>query len=225
MSQLTEHELYSIEDKIKEGYKDIQIATYIKRDKSIISRLFQKYQRNTFSASFVISDRFKIKSSNTQQHSRIEPWGDLEKYILSKIKKRFSPEQIAGLWHKNTGEYLSKDTIYDWIYIHHSDLVKKYFRRKWKKYRNRKKEQLLNPDKYQIQDRRMIDERPKIAQERKRIGDWEWDTVIWKDRSGAILTMVDRKSGYLKILPTQEMKACTGSDRYSVIFLEAPSTE
>lgn len=206
MSQLTEHELYSIEDKIKEGLKDTQIATYIRRDKSVISRLFQKYQRNTFSASFVISDRFKTKSRNTQQHSRIEPWGDLEKYILSKIKKRFSPEQIAGLWHKNTGEHLSKDTIYDWIYAHHSDLVKKYFRRKWKKYRNRKKEQLLNPDKYQIQDRRMIDERPKEVNKRKRIGDWEWDTVIWKDRSGAILTMVDRKSGYLKIYQLKRWK-------------------
>lgn len=206
MSQLTEHELYSIEDKIKEGFKDIQIATYIKRDKSVISRLFQKYQRNTFSASFVISDRFKTKSIRTQEHSRVEPWGNLEKYILSKIKKRFSPEQIAGLWHKNTGEYLSKDTIYDWIYTTHPDLVKKYFRRKWKKYRNRKKEQLLNPDKYQIQDRRMIDERPKEVNERKCIGDWEWDTVIWKDRSGAILTLVDRKSGYLKIYQLKRWK-------------------
>ena len=45
MSQLTEHELYSIEDKIKEGYKDIEIARYIHRDKSVISRLFARYPR------------------------------------------------------------------------------------------------------------------------------------------------------------------------------------
>ena len=206
MSQLTEHELYSIEDKIKEDYKDIQIADYIHRNKSVISRLFARYPREWFSASFIISDRFKTKSSNTQQHSRIEPWGVLEKYTLSKVKKRFSPEQIAGLWNKNTGEHLSKDTLYDWIYTHHSDLVKKYFRRRWKKYRNRKKEQLLSPDKYQIQERRMIDERLKIVDERKRIGDWEWDTVIWKDRSGAILTLVERKSGYLKIYQLKRWK-------------------
>lgn len=206
MSQLTEHELYSIEDKIREWWKDVKIAEYIHRDKSVISRLFARYPRGWFSALFVITDRFKTKSSNTQQHSRIEPWSDLEKYILSKIKKRFSPEQIAGLWHKNAGEYLSKDTIYNWIYTHHSDLVKKYFRRKWKKYRNRKKEQLLNPDKYQLQDRRMIDERPKEVNERRRIGDWEWDTVIWKDRSGAILTLVDRKSGYLKMYQLKRWK-------------------
>ena len=45
MSQLTEHELYSIEDKIKEDYKDIQIADYIHRNKSVISRLFARYPR------------------------------------------------------------------------------------------------------------------------------------------------------------------------------------
>jgi IS30 family transposase len=118
----------------------------------------------------------------------------LESYIFSKIKKRWSPEQITESWiqkqqelckpnccnkerlskeNTHTKERLSKDTIYNWIYTNHSDLVRKYFRRKGKKYRNRKKEQILNPDKYQIQDRRMIDERPKEVHERKRIGDWE----------------------------------------------------
>lgn len=232
MSQLTEHELYSIEDKIHEWWKDVKIADYIHRDKSVISRLFSRYPREWFSALFVISDRFKKKSIATSHHTRIEPWGELEKYILSKIKKRWSPEQIAESWknyqasiqklgecklnccnkkkshskERLSKEKLSKDTLYTWIYTHHPALVKKYFRRKWKRYRNRKKEQLLNPDKYQIQDRRMIDERPNEANERRRIGDWEWDTVIWKDRSGTILTMVDRKSGYLKIYQLKRWK-------------------
>lgn len=227
MPQLTEHELYSIEDKIHEWWKDIQIAEYIHRDKSVISRLFVRYPREWFSALFVIADRFKKKSTATSHHARIEPWGELESYIFSKIKKCWSPEQIAESWiqkqqevckpnccnkerlskeNTHTKERLSKDTIYNWIYIHHSDFAKKYFRRKGKKYRNRKKEQILNPDKYQIQDRRMIDERPKEVHERKRIGDWEWDTVIWKDRSGAILTLVDRKSGYLKIYQLKRWK-------------------
>lgn len=237
MSQLTEHELYSIEDKIHEWWKDIRIAEYIERDKSVISRLFVRYPRESFSASFVISDRFKKKSIATSHHTRIEPWGELERYILSKVKKRWSPEQIGESWKKDQSkqiegaicklnccnkervnskenthakEKLSKDTIYTWIYMTHPELVKKYFRRKWKRYRNRKQEHLLNPDKYQIQDRRMIDERPEIVDERKRIWDWEWDTVIWKDRSGAILTLVDRKSGYLKIYQLERWKQAEG---------------
>lgn len=226
MSQLTEHELYSIEDKIREWWKDVKIAEYIHRDKSVISRLFARYPREWFSALFVITDRFKKKSLATSHHARIKPWGELEQFILKKIQKRWSPEQIAESWKKEQEERrlqeiqkkekicklnccnkehthsevtLSKDTIYSWIYTTHPDLVKKYFRRKWKRYRNRKKENLLGNDKYQIQNRRMIDERPEIIDERKRIGDWEGDTVIWKNRSGAILTLVDRKSGYLKI--------------------------
>lgn len=223
MSQLTEHELYSIEDKIREWLKDVKVAEYIHRDKSVISRLFARYPREWFSAEFAIADRFKVKSITTSHHARIEPWGELEKYILSKIKKRWSPEQIVESWKKEQKEKskqekpckpnccnnkytLSKDTLYTWIYTTHPELVKKYFRRKWKKYRNRKKENLLNPDKYQIQDRRMIDERPKVVDTRKRIGDWEGDTVIWKDRRGAILTMVDRKSGYLKIYQLKRWK-------------------
>ena len=211
MSQLTEHEFYSIEDKIREWWKDKKIADYIHRDKSVVSRLFSRYPRGWFSARTVIADRFKRKGTATSNHARIEPWGELEQFILKKVKKRWSPEQIGESWRiqqKKFGifESLSKDTIYTWIYTTHPDLVKKYFRRKWKKYRHRKQEQILDPDKYQIQDRRMIDERPEIVDERKRIGDWEWDTVIWKDRSGAILTMVDRKSGYLKIYQLKRWK-------------------
>lgn len=42
----------------------------------------------------------------------------------------------------------------------------------------------------------MIDDRPKEVDERKVIGHWEGDTVIGKDHKGAILTMVERKTGY-----------------------------
>ena len=44
---------------------------------------------------------------------------------------------------------------------------------------------------------RRIDTRPEIVEKRERIGDWEGDTVIGKDRKPAILTHLERKSGYL----------------------------
>jgi IS30 family transposase len=75
---------------------------------------------------------------------------------------------------KETKEKLSKDTIHKYIYEKHPEIVKKYFRRKWKKYKFSKL------DKYQLNDRKMIDNRPKIVENRERIWDWEWDTIIWK---------------------------------------------
>ena len=45
-----------------------------------------------------------------------------------------------------------------------------------------------------IPNRIDIDERPKVANNRKRVGDWEADTIIGKNHKGAIVTLDDRKS-------------------------------
>lgn len=42
----------------------------------------------------------------------------------------------------------------------------------------------------------MIDQRPKVANQRRRIGDWEGDTVEGRKGSGLLATHVDRKSRY-----------------------------
>ena len=39
-----------------------------------------------------------------------------------------------------------------------------------------------------------IDERPAIVNERSRVGDWEVDTVLGKQGSGAIVSLLERKS-------------------------------
>ena len=69
----------------------------------------------------------------------------------------------------------------------------------------------------------MIDERPQEIEERKRLGDWEGDTVIGKDRSWAILTMVERKSGYLKIYRLPYWKKCHRGNKCSHYLLEESS--
>lgn len=211
MTQLTNHQIYSIEDQIKEGLSNSKIADYIKKDRSVISRLFSRYPRETFHAESIIEDRFKTKSQATTSHIRIEPWGALALYIDEKFLLDWSPEQIVGEWKKKQKEEfhlsvkLSKDTIYDWIYTHYdSKELKEHLRRRNKEYRDRKKEAAFGW-KYHMGDQVRIDERwkkypdtmkrDKITGKRtENIGHWEWDTVIWKGRAGAILTLVERKS-------------------------------
>ena len=41
-----------------------------------------------------------------------------------------------------------------------------------------------------------IDERPKIVDDKGRIGDWEIDLVIGKGHSGALVTIVERKTSF-----------------------------
>jgi transposase, IS30 family len=115
---------------------------------------------------------------------------------LRYFKLYWSPEQIAGRWREETGEKLSHETLYDFVYEYFRDdpkTLKRYMRRKGKKYQSKKRYQ-----KYQLMDRRMIDERPAEVEKRQEVGHWEGDTVVSRRGSKkALLTNVERKTGYL----------------------------
>lgn len=193
---ITEKQIYAIEIYLNEWYNYSQIALKIWKVHTSISRLVNKYKSKKtwiFYANICIKQRNELRSKvNKDNKNRIKDTV-LENFILKYIKKYRSPEQISWRWIKETWEKLSKDTIYKFIYENYPELIKKYFRRKWKKYQNRRKE------KYQLNDRKIIELRPKEVETRKRIWDWEWDTVVWTRwwSKQVILTNVDRKTWYL----------------------------
>lgn len=146
-----------------------------------------------FNAKTVYNKRKLRKSESSKRYCRIKKWSKIESFVLQKIKQYWSPEQISWRWRLECSEKLSKDTIYSYIYNNYPELISKYFRRKWKKYQNNRKE------KYALNAWKNIDLRPNIVEKRNRIWDWEWDTIIWKRwwNKEVILTNVDRKSWYL----------------------------
>ena len=197
-TKLTHREIYAIEIYLKEGYNFSSIARKLWRSPSSISRCVKDYKSKKtwrFHANMCIKNKKNLRTEvNRDNRKRVKDNPHLERYILKYLKKYYSPDEIAWKWKDEKWEKLSKDTIYKYIYLHHPELIKKYLRRWGKKYQNRKRE------KYQLNDRRMIDERPEIVETRSRIWDWEWDTVIWKrgwKSKEVILTNVERKSGYL----------------------------
>ncbi len=72
----------------------------------------------------------------------------------------------------------------------------KYLRCQKGKYRRRYGTKIREKQREELKKRR-IDERPEIVEKRQRVGDWEGDTVFGKDRKPAILTHLERRSGYL----------------------------
>jgi len=58
-----------------------------------------------------------------------------------------------------------------------------------------------------IPNRRFIDERPSIVDEKVRIGDWEGDTVDGGYKKGHIGTFVDRATKYLIAFPLKNKTA------------------
>lgn len=194
--QFTEKDIYSIEIYKKEWYSHNKIALKLNKNHTSIDRIVKKYKSPKtwiFYARYCIQMKKIIRSKvNRENKDRIKNL-NLENFILKYTKKYWSPEQIAGRYKKETNKSLSKDTIYKFIYQNYPELIKKYFRRKWKKYQHKRRER------YQLNDRKMIEFRPKEVETRERIWDWEWDTVIWIHwwSKQVILTNVDRKSWYL----------------------------
>lgn len=225
-TQIHEGELHEIRVLLVEGYSIPKIAEKIWRSKSTLYRLFQNngidYQKKRFQYIWwkswekiyredwrrkpqilphhVFLLREKRRSLASRRYCRVESWGKLESYILEKIKNAWSPKQISGRWKLETSESLSKDTVYRYIYSHHKELIRKFFRRKWKRYCNHRGNRFN--EKYQIMNRRMIDEREVFypqCETRMEIWHWEWDTVVWIKgwSKEVILTNVERKTGYL----------------------------
>jgi len=137
------------------------------------------------------------RKSAKQPTKIIENSPYLKKKIINKLKNHDSPEQIAGVLKRenNNQTVLCHETIYQWIYNERPDL-KKHLRCKKGKYR-RKRGTKKREKQRELEKRRRIDQRPKIVDERARIGDWEGDTVLGKEKTQRILTHNERKSGYL----------------------------
>ena len=67
---------------------------------------------------------------------------------------------------------------------------------------------------------RSIEERPAVVEARRRIGDWEADTVIGRNHRQAIVTLVERKSGLLLMRKVERKTARAVGD--AIIDLLAP---
>ena len=128
-------------------------------------------------------------------YRKIENDIELQNYIVKKIKKLWSPEQISGRLKKTSEKGLvCHETIYAFIYKQRPDLTK-YLRHQKSKYRKKRGSRARIELNRASKIRRII-ERPPVVNERSRIGDWEDDTVIGKERIQRIYTCVERKSGF-----------------------------
>jgi len=118
----------------------------------------------------------------------------LELRIVKLLNLGRSPEQIS----EETGT-VSDDAIYSWIERSRKDLAVLLPQRGKIRHKYGK-----NPGEAQGWTKlvRNIATRPKIVESRKRVGDWEGDTVIGRDRA-RLLVHVERKSRFIvaKIMP------------------------
>ena len=180
------------------GHKQKYIARLLHKNPSSICR---ELERNKNETGRYLARAAKLKTKErrinaNKRFRKIENNETLRRYIVKKLKKYWSPEQIAGRWNRqHKRKRIGKDAIYKFVYKKRKDLVK-YLRCQKGKYRRRYGTRLREKQREE-QKKRRIDQRPAVINLRSRIGDWEGDTIRGQGNSGHLLTNVERKSGYL----------------------------
>lgn len=147
----------------------------------------------------------------------------LRRHIARKLKLLWSPEQIAGRLRRVTERtIICHETIYTFVYEKRPDLIK-YLRRQKNKYRKKRgtKARMYQAKALQI---RRIEERPPVVETRTRVGDWEGDTVVGKEKTQRILTYVERKSGMAIAEKLSVVSAEIVEKRSEVLFQSVPSS-
>lgn len=179
------------------------IAKRINRSPSSVSREIKRHypDRPSWYSSRLAHEKALRNRKSRGRLNRLKN-KSIRSYVHDHLKLRWSPEQIAGRIKGDLKESISPEAIYQYIYhterngmVDGEDL-RIYLRRRRKRRipkGSRKCQRIFKPLGLSIE------KRPAVVHQRKRVGDWEGDTVESKDHKPGINTLVERKTGLVFI--------------------------
>jgi IS30 family transposase len=179
---------------LEKGMRQYKIALKLMRNPSTISR---EIKRNNPEKNVVRyrANRAQLKADerkeHSNQHQRI-PNKKLRRFISKKLSAGYSPEIITFLAkEKNSHWKINHESIYQWIYKEHQELIPFLTRSHIKRRKRSIGKQKRCP---KVPNRTMIEKRPEYINLRKRIGDWETDTIISRQSKAAVMVLANRFS-------------------------------
>jgi IS30 family transposase len=185
----------------KKGTPKAEIARLMGRHRSTVSR---ELKRNTGGRGYRPKQAQRLAEQRRLACRRGWKLDDPEVhgYVREKLEKLWSPDQIAGHvrrdFPRRPARWLSRQTIYNWI---------DWWAPEWRGWLRR---QGRPPEKRgKLSDCVSIRGRGKVINHRRRYGDWEGDTIVGKGRRSALVTLVERKSGYARLARVDDMKSAT----------------
>lgn len=122
------------------------------------------------------------------------------KPITRLLKKKFSPEQIIGYIRQNDliNNKMSHETIYQYIWKDKANGGNLWTHLRQSSKQRRKRYNAYD-SRGRLAEKRHISERPASVDTRKYKGHWEIDTVHGRGSSHCIVTLLERKTGYVMI--------------------------
>ena len=196
--QLTSEERYTLSALRMEGLNQLQIAKRLERHRSTICR---ELQRNSarWDGAYRPSKAIERTSGRRSRSRRNQRFTSRDMQRVERlIHKQWSPEQVSGYLRRQKLLCISHETIYRHIWndmrcggsLHqHLRGARKQRRKRYGSYDSRGR----------LAGKRSIADRPAHVLNRRRIGHWEIDTVMGSANQHCVVSLVERKSGYLLI--------------------------
>lgn len=219
--QITSEERYMISTLRKLGFNQSEIAADLGRHRSSISRELRRNGHPTDGhyRAELASGMARYRRRESRKGSQFSEC-DLRP-VARLLRRQWSPDQISN-WLRQAGELsISHETIYTHVWADKAEGGELYKQLRCATKKRRKRHNTYD-SRGRLAGKRHISERPASVESRRYIGDWEIDTVIGAGEKDCVLTLVERKTGYVMIgkLPDRSKKAM--SRRLKMLIRRCP---
>lgn len=196
-SHLGPTQRYQIEALLKANKTQSEIADILGCHPSTISREIRRNSSRVY--------RAEVAQKKTERRHRLKPkiirfTEEMRTQVVDWLSvEKLSPELISVMGRQLNRDFVSDETIYKWIWASKYDVSRsnKPYRKLYKllKHGRRRRYRGSKRDSRGIIPNRIsIEQRPKIVEQRKRLGDLEGDLVLGLNHQPGLLVLTDRAS-------------------------------
>jgi transposase, IS30 family len=212
-TQLTREQRYQIYALMKAGHHQTFIASVIGCHRSTVSR---ELRRNRGGRGYRPKQAHEMAVARQRAADRPRIAEQTWRRIEALLRQEWSPEQVAGRLKLEGRPAASHEAIYQHIYadkrrggtLHLSLRCRKVRRKRYGTHSRRG----------QIPNRVCIEARPAVVEAKRRLGDWEADTIIGRGHQSALVSLTERKSK-LTLLRKVERRSADEVARASLALL------
>jgi IS30 family transposase len=224
MQRITSYEREQIDSLARQGKGVREIGKAIGRDHSVVSRELGRNKAQLFPYEAASAQHYAERRAKKTNVRKLEKYPRLREWVREKLRKKWSPEQIAGRLREQPppelgGLTVSHEAIYQWIYdaspkgepwlYHH--LRRKHADRQPRCGRKKR-------GKDQVKGLVPLGLRPEISG----LGHFEVDSVVGRGHRSGLSVHYEKTSQWVRIHPLGSLRADETRDALRATLEDLP---
>jgi IS30 family transposase len=177
------------------------------------------------------ADRLAVLRTSRPRPGKLADDPILRRYVEDKLRLRWSPQQISRrlvIDHPHGGSMrVSHETIYTSLFVQTKAVLRTELTSHLRTRRVRRRPQrraLARSESRRIPDMVPIGQRPDSVLDRNVPGHWEGDLLVGRYGRSHMVTLVERHSRYLRVLPLLDATTLTVVAAVTAAFQQLPPT-